>query len=130
MQQIFKYHLFKQINNKMETSGTIHKIYPIVENNGFKSQMFTLHEPHKDNSKYDRYPCFTVKSEKAIEALSNYRKGNKVTIKFDMNSREWNDKVFGENVAWNLQGDASNKTSSQPSAPQVTSDEDDNNLPF
>lgn len=116
----------------METSGTIHKIYPVVENKGFKSQVFTLHEPHKDNPKYDRYPCFVVKSEKTIEMLSNYRKGNKVTIKFDMNSREWNDKVFPENVAWNLAGDASNKPNySQPSAPQTTSDDGGiDSLPF
>lgn len=116
----------------METQGTIHKIYKVEENNGFKSQIFTLHEPHKDNPKYDKFPCFVVKSEKTIEMLSNYKAGNKVTIKFDMNSREWNGKAYGENVAWNLAGDPSNKPTnySQPSAPQSTSDDDNGDLPF
>lgn len=117
----------------MEITGTIHKIYKVEEKNGYKSQFFTLIEKHKDNPKYDKFPCFICKTEKTIEALSHYKSGDRVTIKYDMNSKEWNEKPsFLENNVWGLAGHPSNQKPTnynQPSAPQATSDDSDL-LPF
>lgn len=116
----------------MEITAKIHKIYPVeskpYQDKVFKSQVFTLVSPHKDNPKYDKYPAFVVKKDNPLEALSFYKEGDTVTVSFEMTSREWNGKVYPENEAWKLAGNKGNQ--SRPSTPQATNDSDQDNLPF
>lgn len=123
----------------MEITGKLHKIYPIEtkewENKTFKSQHFTLHEPHKDNPKFDRYPCFVVKNEKTIEILSKFKSGNIVSIKYDMTSKEYNNKPsYVENIAWSISGEQdsqSSQSSNQQNNTQSTFNQEDvSDLPF
>lgn len=115
----------------MELTAKIKKIYPLEEkqvgDKVYKSQTFTVVVPHKDNPKYDKHPSFIVKNDKALEALSYYREGNTVTVTFEMDSREWNGKVYGENIAWKLAGDPLNQVN-EPK-PQVADNQTDD-LPF
>lgn len=120
----------------MEITGVIHKIYPIetkeYQGKNYKSQQFTLIAPHKDNPAFDKFPCFVVKSDKTIEALSKCKVGSTVTLKFDMTSKEWNGKPsFIENIVWNISGEQSNQPSNQQNNAQSINNQTDNDdIPF
>ena len=106
-----------------DLTGTVKEIFEEQTfDSGFNKRAFVV------TSEADKYPQdiqFECLKER-VELVSKLSKGDKVTVSFDINGREWNGKYFVNLVAWKIEG--GNESASAPSdgeeAPLPNPDED------
>lgn len=112
----------------METKGNLLKKYPVksgVGKNGknWSSCAFLI----ETEETYPRKIFIETMSPSVIEALENYQTGFTMTVSINIESREYNERWYNTVSAWKIQGDESNKASSQSSD---TSSSVSDDLPF
>lgn len=80
----------------MEITGTVKAVLPTVTGQGkngeWKKTEFVIEQP----GQYPKLACFTLWGDKVPAPAI----GDKVTVKFDVESREYNGRYFTECKAW------------------------------
>ena len=83
-----------------ELTGTVKEIFDEQTfTSGFNKRAFVV------TSEADKYPQdiqFECLKDR-VELVGKLSKGDKVTVSFDINGREWNDKYFVNLVAWKIE---------------------------
>jgi len=96
-----------------ELTGTIKEIFEEQTfNSGFNKRAFVV------TSEADKFPQdiqFECLKDR-VELVSKLSKGDKVTVSFDINGREWNGKYFVNLVAWKIenQGGSADAAGDEP----------------
>ena len=113
-----------------ELTGTVKEIFEEQTfTSGFNKRAFVV------TSEADKFPqdiqfeCLKGR----VELVSNLSKGDKVTVSFDVNGREWNGKYFVNLVAWKIAsaGSSSNAAGDdEPPLPDPDEDFDADEPPF
>ncbi len=89
-----------------ELTGTVKEIFEEQTfDSGFNKRVFVV------TSEADKYPQdiqFECLKDR-VELVSKLSKGDKVTVSFDINGREWNGKYFVNLVAWKIEGGNGNE---------------------
>jgi hypothetical protein len=102
------------LHNKktMEIQGNIIQILPLQSGTGrngeWKKQEFIL----ETTDKFPKKICIAIWGDKIQESI--LQPGNKVTVQFDIESREYNGRWYTEAKAWKIESTA---TSTQTPAP-------------
>ncbi|MGE5424136.1 MAG: DUF3127 domain-containing protein [Syntrophothermus sp.] len=113
----------------MEIQGKIHKILPLQSGQGkngtWKKQEFIL----ETEGQIQRKICFSLWGDKVDQLSAG--PGDLVTVFFDVESREYNDRWYTDAKAWKITGSEAKgpaKSSSIPASDDISGPEDD--LPF
>ena len=112
-----------------ELNGTVKEIFDTQTfSSGFSKRAFVV------TSEADKYPQdiqFECLKER-IELVDKLNKGDKVTVSFDINGREWNGKYFVNLVAWKIESQSSGgQVADDDTPPMPDPDEDfDDEPPF
>lgn len=101
----------------MEIQGTIFDVLALQSGTGrngeWKKQEFIL----ETQGQFPKKVCIALWGDKIQESV--LQKGNKVTVQFDIESREYNGKWYTEAKAWKIESSQSTSGSmqSQPTPP-------------
>ncbi len=113
-----------------ELKGTVKEIFEEQTfNSGFNKRAFVV------TSEADKYPQdiqFECLKER-VELVGKLSKGDKVTVSFDVNGREWNGKYFVNLVAWKIEagnGSSAPAGDDEPPLPDPDEDFDADEPPF
>lgn len=113
-----------------ELKGTVKEIFEEQTfNSGFNKRAFVV------TSEADKYPQdiqFECLKER-VELVDKLSKGDKVTVSFDVNGREWNGKYFVNLVAWKIEaetGSPATGSDDEPPLPDPDEDFDADEPPF
>lgn len=113
-----------------ELKGTVKEIFEEQTfNSGFNKRAFVV------TSEADKYPQdiqFECLKER-VELVGKLSKGDKVTVSFDVNGREWNGKYFVNLVAWKIEagsGSSAPAGGDEPPLPDPDEDFDADEPPF
>lgn len=112
-----------------ELNGTVKEIFDTQTfDSGFSKRAFVV---TSDADKYPQDIQFECLKER-IELVDKLSKGDKVTVSFDINGREWNGKYFVNLVAWKIDSAAGGgQAASDDEPPMPDPDEDfDDEPPF
>jgi Domain of unknown function (DUF3127) len=99
------------------------------------SQMIKKQFVIETEEQYAKKVCFQIMSEK----VNVPKIGTLCDVKFNIESREYNGRWYNQNTAWNIweqknsaptQSNTPREYPQQSSQPAITSDDDENNLPF
>ncbi|MCZ6673321.1 MAG: DUF3127 domain-containing protein [Verrucomicrobia bacterium] len=94
-----------------ELTGTVKEIFDEQTfDSGFNKRAFVV------TSEADKYPQdiqFECLKDR-VELVGKLSKGDKVTVSFDINGREWNGKYFVNLVAWKIESGSPDTTSEEP----------------
>jgi len=111
-----------------ELTGTVKEIFDEQTfSSGFNKRAFVV---TSDDGKFPQDIQFECLKER-VEMVSKLSKGDKVTVSFDINGREWNGKYFVNLVAWKIENDSENEEVPGDKPPLPDPDEDfDQEPPF
>ena len=115
-----------KMSEKLEVTGTITEILPAEEGMSkaekpWKKQSFVI----DTNADFNPLVCFQVFGEDRIEkVLGGFKKGDVITVGFNVSSREFNGKYYHNLDAW-----MSRKAGATKQGESVA-DEKDDSLPF
>lgn len=105
-----------------ELSGTVKEIFDEQTfDSGFNKRAFVV------TSEADKFPQdiqFECLKER-VELVGKLSKGDKVSVSFDINGREWNGKYFVNLVAWKIDSKSSGSPSSASDDEPPLSDPDE-----
>jgi|SRR6478736_2834331 len=90
----------------------------------WKKQPFVI----ETNAQYPKKICFEAWGDKADEILK-YAIGTGITVHYNLESREYNNKWYTEAKAWKIEGGIRGNESVS-TAKNTNTDEDDSDLPF
>ena len=112
----------------LELTGTVHSVGQQESGTSkggkdWKKQSFVM--VYKDGD-YDKKVEMTVMGDK-VDRVAKLGVGESVTVKFNLESREWNDKWYTNATAWHIEVQGG-QSKSAPAAPTATGP--DNDLPF
>ena len=108
-----------------EFTGTVKEIMDVQTfASGFKKRGFVV---TSENSKYPQDIQFECLKDR-IEMVDQLSKGDRITIHFDLNGREWNGKYFVNLVAWKI--DQAKTGSSEAGPAQTPEEPDEEDVPF
>ena len=125
--------------NAMEFTGKIIAILPSrggvskTSGNEWKSQEFVI----ENHDQYPRKMCFDVFGDDKIQQF-DIQMGEELTVSFDIDARQWNDRWFNSIRAWKVERVAGGATmnsgaqipSASTSAPEFTPGDAKDDLPF
>lgn len=87
-------------------TGRIYKICPIrtitsqnTANMFYKREIIldaSRFDPYTGQKKFDNWPMIEFSGEETCKSIDDYKSGDLVTISFDLNGREYKDKLTGE----------------------------------
>jgi single-strand DNA-binding protein len=104
-----------------ELKGTVKEIFEEQTfTSGFNKRAFVV------TSEADKYPQdiqFECLKER-VELVDKLKKGDKVTVSFDVNGREWNGKYFVNLVAWKIEAGSGSTAAGDDEPPLPDPDED------
>lgn len=84
-----------------ELTGTVKEIFDEQTfSSGFKKRAFVVTSEAEKFPQDIQFECLKDK----IELVDSLQKGDKVTVSFDINGREWNGKYYVNLVAWKIDG--------------------------
>ncbi|MDA0347330.1 MAG: DUF3127 domain-containing protein [Verrucomicrobia bacterium] len=113
-----------------EMKGTVKEIFAEQKfDSGFNKRAFVV------TSEADKFPQdiqFECLKER-VELVGKLSKGDKVTVSFDINGREWNGKYFVNLVAWKIEsggGSAAPVDDDEPPLADPDEDFDADEPPF
>lgn len=111
-----------------ELNGTVKEIFDTQTfDSGFSKRAFVV---TSDADKYPQDIQFECLKER-IELIDKINKGDKVTVSFDINGREWNGKYFVNLVAWKIDSNSGGGVADDDTPPLPDPDEDfDDEPPF
>ena len=112
-----------------ELNGTVKEIFDTQTfDSGFTKRAFVV---TSDADKYPQDIQFECLKER-IELIDSINKGDKVTVSFDINGREWNGKYFVNLVAWKIASNSGGgQVADDDEPPLADPDEDfDDEPPF
>ena len=116
----------------MEFTGKIIAILPPrggvskTSGNEWKSQEFVI----ENHDQYPRKMCFDVFGADKIEQF-NIQMGEELTVSFDVDARQWNDRWFNSIRAWKVERVGAPVPPPAPSAtPDFTMGDAKDDLPF
>ena len=105
-----------------ELNGTVKEIFDTQTfDSGFSKRAFVV------TSEADKYPQdiqFECLKER-IELVEKLKKGDKVTVSFDINGREWNGKYFVNLVAWKIDSQSGGAPAADGDTPPMPDPDED-----
>lgn len=122
----------------LEITGKISKILDVqtgVKKDGsgdWEKQLFLV----DTGTQYNNIYCFEIFGDQKVDNFKKFNKiGQEVTVEFNVNTSEWNDKFFTTLSAWKIMAtplqSVEQKKSSEFDAPkQNINEEEDTDLPF
>ena len=98
----------------MDISGTVFKIMPLATGQGkngtWKKLEFIIEVP----GQFPKKVCFSLWGDKIDQA--NLQEGDNVSVSFDIESREYNNRWYTEAKAWKIEKGGSN--AARPAQPE------------
>ncbi len=99
--------LLSKIRRKMEIKGKVKKVLPLESGEGkngkgWKRQDFVVE--FMDGT-FSKLAAFTARTDIAIEKVSKMSDGMDVTVHFNVESREYNEKYYTNLNAWKIEMD-------------------------
>ena len=88
----------------MELTGRLVKLLPIQTGTGKNGEWKKLSFVIETDGQHPKQICFDVFKDEKIEMVQNKAIGSVVTVKFDIESREYNGKYFTNVNAWSVSG--------------------------
>ena len=114
--------------SEFKVTGTIEKIKPVQSGTSKQGKEWQKQEfVVKTEDEYNNVYCFEVFGDEKVGNLTKYNKeGDKVTVQFNINTNEWQDKHFTSLSAWRIVSE------DKPApAPEIaSSDKQKDDLPF
>ncbi|MFN8283106.1 MAG: DUF3127 domain-containing protein [Chitinophagales bacterium] len=99
----------------MELSGKVFKVNPVESGEGkngtWKKQQVVI---EIDNGKYPKKVAMTFWGD--LTNSSSFVEGNTISVEFDIESREYNDRWYTDVKAWRINTNNQNNTSNNNSA--------------
>ncbi len=116
----------------LEIQGKIIKIMPMQSGNSARGQWQKQEFVIETKDKFPKKACFSVWGDK-IDSLKNYTEGAEVTVSFNVESREYNQRWYTDLRAWKIEGTGS-ATPPADAPPPFTEDDipppEEEDLPF
>lgn len=117
---------------KFEIKGTIHTVFEAKQiSSSFTKREFVL---EIEDGRYSQVVMFEMTGDK-VGQLDEYRKGDQVTVHFNLRGREWNSpkgeiKYFNSLVAWKVDRDGAQPSRGGAHDSPPPADEWNDDIPF
>ena len=120
-----------------QISGKIIKMLPVVTGQGKNGEWVKQEFIIETQDQYPKKICCTTWGAVASN-MDSYKVGDKVTVHYNLESREYNEKWFTEAKAWKVVNDGVKSTEAKPQIKEQSKSlsdtselaEDSENLPF
>ncbi len=121
-----------------EATGTLHQLNDtITYDSGFKKREFVI---ETEDGKYPQQLKFEVVKDNC-DKIGNWRDGQKITVHFDIRGNEYKEKYYVNLLCWRWETDEHDQTQEpqrahkqdghqMPDASKLSTEDDDNSIPF
>jgi len=118
-----------------QATGRLHKVFDTEQKSAsFAARDFVVEVA---DGKFPQMIKFQLVQDKCA-LIDDYKEGDEISVEFDLRGREWNEKYFTNLNAWRIgKADAQNNDSTgstevpaASSAPLISNDDFDDDIPF